>query len=361
MKSRRFCTQVLASALVLACFGSLAKDAAAAPTWGTWLETKRSSETQGPNLQFTWGPSKDMGWANVPSSIVSLRFGEAAYPLCATDSGIGWIGVGRSRVAGAKTVLRCETQGEDSSGAFYFENKAGRPAAMWISTTAQNPEPRGAIVLLTQESSRRRLFACQFDQSGGRFVGHIGDDGVCYGTNPADTPATSSTYLTLVTKGTGPDAQPRYGWVDAGITYTPHTPSIAVESRADGQRTINRQVCSASDGNLSWPGWVRDGVGCEYFTHYNNVTERKTATVYRLHRTKPGAPKVPFVFNRYGGKPYYACASTLTANGTIRDVMFGFTNNPSTCTNGRSSTDAPPRAHGWTNTTVISLPESDEG
>ena len=361
MKSRRICTQVLASALVLAAFGSLAKDAAAAPTWGTWLESKRSSETQGPNLQFTWGPSKDMGWANVPSSIVSLRFGEAAYPLCATDSGIGWIGVGRSRVAGAKTVLRCETQGEDSSGGFYFENKPGRPAAMWISTTAQNPEPRGAIVLLTQESSRRRLFACQFDQSGGRFVGHIGDDGVCYGTNPADTPGSSSTYLTLVTKGTGPDAQPRYGWVDAGITYTPHTPSIVTGLSHAGDRAISLKVCAVTDGGHSWPGWVRDGVGCEYFTHFGNVTERKTATNYRLHRTKPGAPTVPFVFNRYGGKSYYACTSVLTANGTGRGAMFGFTNNPSTCTNGRSSTDAPPRAHGWTNTTVISLPESDEG
>jgi hypothetical protein len=141
----------------------------------------------------------------------------------------------------------------------------------------------------------------------------------------------------------------------------PHAPSIEVETRNDGQRQVTRQVCSASDGNMSWPGWVRDGVGCEYFTHYNNVTERKTATSYRLHRTKPGAPKVPFVFNRYGGKPYYACASTLTANGTVRDVMFGFTNNPNTCTNGRSSTDAPPRAHGWVSTTLVSLPESDEG
>lgn len=332
----------------------------AAPTMGSYLDEHLSSDTQGPNLTNTWGPRKNDGWTSLPSSwtLVGLVTDGAAYPLCATGgSTSGWVGFGRARIVGDRTNLRCTTYAEQSDTAYYFDYASPKPAPMWINTAASTPEPRGAIVLLTQEGSRRRIFACQFQKGGALFVGHIGDDGVCQGVTHTGTKDTASTYLTLVTKGTGADAQPRWGWVDASPGYSPHAPSLASVGLNLRGAVDTRALCAVSDGGQTWPGWFAHGT-CEYFTYSNNATQRKTSNTYRVFRLQPGAAKAPYVFNRMGGKAYYACTSSKTINGTVVDVMFGFTNAPGTCTDGRDTT-VDNRHGGWTGTKLVELPNPD--
>lgn len=338
------------------------RSVAAAPTMGTWLDARLSSETQGPDLRHVWSPLKGLGWTSLPARVIGVNVGGVAHPLCVTASSSGWVGFGRPRATANKVVLACETFAADSTIGYFFEIAASKPSPLWIGTTASTPEPRGAIGLLTQEGSRRKIFACRFDKGGDVFVGHIGDDGVCQGSTRTGGRDSSSSYLTLVMKGTGSDATPRWGWVDAGPTYVPHVPTVATETRVVGTAgaALTRTVCAATDGGFTWPGWVLNGQ-CDYFTYFNGRTEKKTTAVYKVNRVQPGAPKVPWVFNRMGGKAYYACSSSLTSSGRIRGVMFGFTNNPQTCTDGKDSTDAPPRLHGWTNTRIVELPDADAG
>ena len=129
----------------------------AAPTMGTYLDPHLSSDTQGPNLTNTWGPRKTDGWASLPSSwtLVGLVTDGAAYPLCTTaGSTSGWVGIGRARVVGGRTNVRCTTYAEDSEAGYYFDYDAPKSAPMWINTTASKPAPRGAIDGQTRMTTR---------------------------------------------------------------------------------------------------------------------------------------------------------------------------------------------------------------
>jgi len=328
-----------------------------APTLGTWLNSNRLATNADTRAAF--GPPKGLGWTSLPTGVASVNIGGVAHPVCVTDT--GWAGLGRSKTSGSLTSMECVGFGGTTASGWFFDTPAGKPAPMWLNTSASRPEPRGAIVLAIQDTSRRRVFACQFNKSGGTYVGHIGDDGLCQGRSFGGGTDTASTYLTLVMKGTGPDAQPRYGWVNAGPTYQPHAPSLANFSLSNGSVVLDRVVCQVSEGGHNWPGYVSYG-NCEYFSYLNNRTERKTSPVYQVMRVEPGAPAAPWVFNRFGGKAFYACKSWVSINGAIQATMWGFTNNPGTCTNGTSSTDQPyARIGRWSTPVLLALPNADAG
>lgn len=134
----------------------------------------------------------------------------------------------RSREALPEALKRCDDHRRVRS----LCKPTAVPNPMWISTVAQFPEPRGALELDTQSGTRRKIFVCQFNKVGVVYVGYIGDESNAYGATVSGTKESASTYLTRVLKGIGPDAKPRYGWVNAGPDYTPHARSIAKVSLA---------------------------------------------------------------------------------------------------------------------------------
>jgi hypothetical protein len=336
---------------------------AQAPTIGSWLTSRKLAANA--DTRATWGAAKDTGWTAFPQRAVTININGAAHPLCVSapgsgNSGLGWAGIGSATPRGADIIImRCRTHSGDTDGGWAFEYAANKPAPLWINTSASTPEPQGAIALATQAASGRPVYACQFDQ-GGKFVGHIGDDGKCYGANTGGGKATATTYQTLVSKGTGADAQPRYGWVAAGSGFIPH--GALATGGVDGIRggnAITKTICRAANGGHTWPGWV-EGTGCTYFTYFGDATTKKTANKYEVLRVKSGAPKAPYVFNRFGGKNFYACTAEYSVSGKNVHVIFGFTNNTASCTDGSKSTDVKPdKFGGWSKIRMIELPNTD--
>lgn len=337
---------------------------AQAPSMGSWLTSRQLASNA--DTRATWGAAKETGWAGLPQRAVTINVNGVAHPLCLSAPGSGaigqgWAGIGSATLKGAGVIImRCRTHSGDTEGGWAFEYAANKPAPLWINTSASNPEPQGAIVLARQAASGRPVYACQFDQGGGKFVGHIGDDGKCYGANAGGGKATATTYQTLVSKGTGADAQPRYGWVAGGANFLPH--GDLAKAGVDGIRgglAFDRKLCRVADGGHTWPGWL-EGTSCSYLTYFGNNTTRKTANKYEVLRVKPGAPKAPYVFNRFGGKAFYACTAEYSVNGKNVHVIFGFTNNTASCTDGSKSTDVKPdKFGGWGKIRMIELPNTD--
>jgi hypothetical protein len=157
----------------------------------------------------------------------------------------------------------------------------------------------------------------------------------------------------MVSSGTGQMAQPRYGWVPASNSYTPSgTLATGGVNVAGG----DLKACRVSDGGMSWPGWLNMGT-CTYYVYFGNKTTQKTSRTFELFRVKPGAAKAPYVFNRFGGKAFYACRTEFSVNGNTKHVLFGFTNNTGSCTNGTLSSDVKPdKFGGWSPVRLLELP-----
>lgn len=304
----------------------------------------------------SWGPLKTGGgWVALPPEVLSVTLNGVAHPLCLTNNNVGWTGIGHSRVDAGRTMVGCSGYLGRSDGALVLYKPPAVPNPMWLRTVAQFPEPRGAIHLWTQSGTRRKIFACQFDKAGVAYVGYIGDDGNCYGATPSGQKESAATYLTLVYKGTGSDAKPRYGWTEAGPEYTPHAPSIAKVSLALNGVVTTRSVCRAF---LS-PGWVIDG-RCNYLSYDGNTAKRWTSANYEVMRADSAAPKIRWVFKGDGGAPLYACTAAATVNGAVRDILFGTTNNPSTCSDGVKATNTETRpSYVWSAPTILELPDPE--
>lgn len=324
-------------------------------TPGAWL-TARSAGANADAAQAV-GAVDGIGFKDLPARMITLNIGGKQHPLCLTGSQPGWAGIGKVVEHLGKKHLSCESGEGSVRGGWVFEYAANKPAPVWINTSASTPEPQGAIEIGRQGASNRPLYACQFDKSGKKYVGHIADDGKCKGAALDGSRDAATSYLTLVKKGTGADAQPRYGWVDAGRGFMPHGQiADAGVDGVRGGRAYARALCRVQDGGHAWPGWIDAAGNCEYFTYFGNNTTRKTASKFEVFRIKPGAAAAPYVFNRFGGKDFYACTAQYTLNGSNRTVIFGFTNNSATCTDGKHSTDVnPEKFGGWTKIRMVQL------
>lgn len=311
-------------------------------------------------VPYSWGPLKaGGGWVALPPDVLSVTVNGVAHPLCVTAD-LGWAGIGHSRVSEGRTGIGCASYLSRNDGAYWFGTPSAVPNPMWINTGAQFPEPRGALLLKTQSGTRRKVFACRFNKVGVVYVGYIGDDGNCYGATASGLKESASTYLTLVSKGTGPDAKPRYGWVNAGPDYTPHAPSIAKVSLALNGVVTTRSVCRVRHSAENFrPGWVIDG-RCNYFSYTDNTVKRWTDANYDVMRADPAAPKIPWVFRAPEGTAFYACTSTATVNGAVRDILFGFTSDRAACTDGIKATNTERRpSYVWSAPTIVELPNPD--
>jgi hypothetical protein len=322
---------------------------AQAPTIGTLLSNRKVNQDQDPG----WGAIDGTSWQTLPQRMMTINIDGKRVPLCVSrdgsgEPGLGWVGLAQSLNKGAgKSAMRCVTSKTTTNGGWVFEYK-GNSAPLWINTTSATPEPFGAIALAVQ-STKRPLYACQFKQGSEARVGHIGDDGKCYGAGNSS----ATTYLVMVSSGTGQMAQPRYGWVPASNSYTPSgTLATGGVNVAGG----DLKACRVSDGGMSWPGWLNMGT-CTYYVYFGNKTTPKTSRTFELFRVKPGAAKAPYVFNRFGGKAFYACRTEFSVNGNTKHVLFGFTNNTGSCTNGTLSSDVKPdKFGGWSPVRLLELP-----
>jgi hypothetical protein len=242
--------------------------------------------------------------------------------------------------------LRCVSHGRPGStrlhhtdGATIFKSRPGRPEPKWWGTSAAVPEPFGAIRLLTQETSGRPLYACTFPHEGRPAVGHIGDDGKCYGAT-ASGPAVATTYQVLVTDTSPGAVAPRYGWVSGGVGYVPHgTLAKAIQAPiiSAGRPIVRtdpktRVVCRVKDANVWWPGYVSPYEGCDYFTYVGGATQRKNSKAFEVFRIGPGQLQADYVFGTQGGASFRSCVAFKA--GIPDSTVWGFSSTLTGCTDG---------------------------
>lgn len=367
---RTFVANLLFGGLML-CTTMLSQEAraAATPVFSPFVTPKpiNSPET----IPAFVGEINGDGFKNVSDTAIVVPIKTILYPLCLTDKNLsgsasgGWLGIGKVKKKNGKNVFVCDsyvgstlTSDQTLFPTTVFELK-GLSNPIWLRSTTQTPEPRGAIAIATQGDSGRKIFACQFESGNGSnkksFVGYLGDDGKCYGISATGVKEFAEEYLVYVAKGTGPDATPRYGWVTAGIGYLPYggaqgLAKATVDAMAGSSTAVSRSLCRVADSGNFWPGYVTTFVPagkskaenvCTYFTYFNNKTEIKETSTFEVLRENPSQPSVEWVVNKKDGKEFYFCTSVATSSGRVRDQMFGFTNNKATCTDGRKSTDVP--------------------
>jgi hypothetical protein len=217
---------------------------------------------------------------------------------------------------------------------------SNRPAPKWLGTNASTPEPFGAIRLLTQETSRRPIYACVFPHEGRAAAGYIGDDGKCYGATRMGGQAAGSAYQVLVTDTSAGSSAPRYGWVPGGPGYVPHgtlaqatQPNIpSASSPIIRTNPKTRTVCRVQESGSWWPGYLSPYGGCDYFTYFNNATQRKNSSSFEVFRMGPGENQVDVVFGTNGGKSFRSC---VAYKANIPDeTVWGFSSNTTACTDG---------------------------
>lgn len=326
---------------------------------GTWLETQQILGSQ--NLASVWGAKVASGWKSVPGGIVNLPGGDARYPLCmptlssSNAAAAGWLGIATAQATSSGEVrLKCGAYNlPDSAGGTVFKPAANRPAPKWTGKSSSSPEPFGAIALLTQETSRRPIYACSFALNGNPALGYVGDDGKCYGTSSAGSNSTSDSYQILVTGTAASETETRYGWVPGGPGYIPHgnLANMTQPNWVSGgtpviyTNPIKRTVCRVKDSGTWWPGYLA-GSACEYYTYLNNSTQKKLGSNYDVFRLGPGTMRTNYSFGSYGGKSFYAC---VAAHGQAKDkTIWGFSSNTQECTDGQYT--------GGTNNAVLGLP-----
>lgn len=332
--------------LALAIFSGAA---VAGPRFGTWLSTQRIATSQ--DMKNQWGPVKGEGWSQLPVNIVRVTGRDGAqYPIClftpndgeAASAQPGMLGLAHNWVSGNAVKVVCRAYGAAwnvKRDATVFIGQGNRPAPVWTPSTSAKPEPWGAVVLATQESPARRLFACTFADGGEPVAGFIRDNGECFGATTDGGSKSSATYDVLVASNAPGDIAPRYGWVGAASNYMPHgNMAYLVEKNGVGRGGIapiqaapkTHTVCRVKDGNEWWPGYVQADFNCGYFTYFNGSTQKKSSSTYEVYRRGNGPMLVDYAFNKMGGKSYYACTAFKTGSGPI----MGFSNNLTGCTDG---------------------------
>lgn len=333
--------------------------AIAAPLMGTWLVSQQVLGDQ--NLASVWGAKNGTGWSSLPGGIVNMPAGSTRYPLCmpalssSSAASAGWLGIATAKSTSSGEVrLKCEAYNlPESAGGTVFKPAANRPPPQWMGKNSSSPEPFGAIALFTQQTTRRPVYACSFPLSGFPAFGYVGDDGKCYGASSNGSNQASDAYQILVTGTSASELETRYGWVPGGPGYIPHgtLASMTQPNWVSGgtpvihANPIKRTVCRVQDTGTWWPGYLA-GSACEYYTYFNNSTQKKLGSNYDVFRMGPGAMRTNYSFGSYGGKSFYAC---VAAHGQAKDkVIWGFSSNTQQCTDGQYT--------GGTNNAVLGLP-----
>jgi hypothetical protein len=300
-----------------------------------------------------WGAASGRGWASLPAGIIHMPDGDARHPICMADllssqrAAAGWLGIATTRIVDGKVRLQCSIHGganassaKVSDGGTIFKQASGRPAPVWLGTNATSPEPWGAVKLLTQETSRRPIYACGFPLEGRAALGYIGDDGKCYGATREGKHGAGSSYQVLVTDATAGSRAPRYGWVPGGPGFVPHgTLAQAIQPNIPSQGAaiirvdpVKRTVCRAQESGTWWPGYLSPFGGCDYFTYFNNTTQRKNTSTFEVFRMGPGDNMPDYVFGAYGGMSFRSCVAYKS--NIPDDTVWGFSSNTTGCTDG---------------------------
>lgn len=279
-----------------------------------------------------------IGFKSLPATMlqVSQRANSFStrHPICLTKGAAnhGWLGIGLMR--GSK--LSCMTAKGESALFWTLSSKPNQPIT-WMNASSDRPEPRATVVVATQHSVPRPLRPCISNNPTQAFAGYIGDDGRCQGKSASNGPISATSYMVPVTQATGAGAQPFQGWAPAASGFIPHgalkvtTPDKLGDVPVAGARAA-LTLCRVNVGNVSWPGWIK-GTSCHAFTYANNKTSNIQSSTFAVFRTVAfnEASSPPYAFNSQGGKPFYACVAWVTDRNI---PLWGFTNNPSACTNG---------------------------
>lgn len=278
------------------------------------------------------------GFKSLPSTMLQLSERSSnlilRYPICMTKGAAnpGWLGIALLR--GAK--LSCMTAKGESALFWTLSSKPNQPIT-WMNASSASPEPRSTLVVATQHTPPRPLRPCISNNPTQAFAGYIGEDGKCYGKNSSNGQISATSYMVPVTQASGAGAKPFQGWAPAAPGFIPHgahkvtTPDKQGNVAVVGARAA-LTLCRINVGNVSWPGWIK-GNNCHAFTYANNKTSNVQSSTFAVFRTVDfnEASSPPYAFNSTGGKPFYACVAWVTDRNF---PLWGFTNNPSACTNG---------------------------
>jgi hypothetical protein len=329
---------------------SLSGLALAGPTLGSWFNTQAIIDGQ---KVPEWGPALGDGWKQLPVNIVAVSTGSGpnrvSYPIClqgssATSTAMtkrGWVGVAESDTyKNGDVVVNCDSpQGSAVAGTIFIQ-KPNTPVPAWATSDSTKPEPRGAVLIATQENPARKLYACTFALAGEkRYVGYIGDDGRCYAVSPGGGTKDQGVYDVLVKSSAAGDAIPNAGWESAEVSHLPHgTLAKVIEPVGPlrGNVILVRPepkywtVCRVRDNNQWWPGYIQPDSSCGYFTYFGGSTQKKNAANYEVFRMGAGPLVTNYVFNQMNGAKYYACTAFLDGSGPV----VGFSDNLTGCTNG---------------------------
>lgn len=290
-----------------------------------------------PDAKSVGQPEGTRGFKSLPATMLQLNERSSnlfvRHPICMTkgSANAGWLGI--ALIRGDK--LSCMTHKGESALFWTLSSKPNQPIT-WMNASSASPEPRSTLVVATQHTPPRPLRPCISNNPTQAFAGYIGDDGRCYGKNSSNGQVSATSYMVPVTQARGAGAKPFQGWAPAAPGFIPHgahkvtTPKM-IGSVAVSGALATRMLCRANVGGLSWPGWV-EGNSCKAFTYANNKTSSTTASTFAVFRTvafnEDASP--PYAFHSQGGKAFYACV----AWGAGDRPLWGFTNNPSACTNG---------------------------
>lgn len=296
----------------------------------------------------TGGRAAANGFESLPAGMLHATRTVAGklvrYPLCLSIPGsAGQAKLGMATLSDEPQArLICRVSGGESGLFWLMSAKSGQNVS-WVGASAQTPEPRTALVAATRDVEPLR--PCASSSTSDAKAGQINAQGKCETNGGA-----LSTYLVPVTQASGAGAKPFQGWAPASAAYLPHgaitleEPSHIGASAVVGARP-KAMPCRANINNVSWPGWV-EASKCRAFSYENNATKSQLVSSFAVYRSaafnQASAP--PYAFNQRGGKAFYACVARDDAG----KALWGFTNNPSACTNGAKTSTK--------NVTLLRLP-----